>query len=776
MGIRTSYLDGCHGSPANVKLQICGDHFPDMARKRTEKEGSKNAADDVQEDERCIEAVHNGDPELDYRILSIPSLRIQEIIDRSTVATLADLGETLSSASDWLHEENAKARELIRKIARAGAVRKTPHHGKPFASIRNTAENYRNSIFSIGIRDVFSDINDVETKSGDSDVSSTRGAIHVKEEVFSISRPTTTSTASDAVSEADRRVVTRSTAKEKAAKVETKDRPVKSGRLRQRQLLSTVAEVQKGMNKRVAAGLSQTRLRRAVRQHGVTTPCKREYKEAVQRVVIEQDLMRNSANRGLVPTPTRLDHGVPNVPVAALSHPRTPHPNPKIALRREKEELAAQLREEQCRERAERVRKEREEKALRVQRRRQQREIEERLKAEARKQKEIRDERRREELRQQKSPARCKATSEFVSPARAAGVNANAKVHVGSKVHSSLQYIMQYLYHVFKVLFPCTPGRSSAKLAKMLFSPGGGPRREPTMITVSPGGDVSNRQAFSREERNRIMQKEQERQERFLRSRFYHAVSLFPAVFGLFRFRFRLREEERRRVKVLDEQQGLVRKKLYNNDTESETQGSAPKEGGKRFIYEQNKSCLPQKEGNRMSSTKDTQDRENVLLIKKGENVEVSLEDFDKRDGEWRKLEHHRVHEGKEHLEINEEKPLCTEEQENMAQCLNTSSSMKLHNRHLDNVIMNTSNVSHKSASRHSSYEITRGKVDKPLSENNYSIEDLSSGDETDQEEAPRKKVPSWAVGKEFQCELRRQAAILRSGEFDLSEYFGEVE
>uniref|UniRef100_A0A0K0D7Z7 INCENP_ARK-bind domain-containing protein n=1 Tax=Angiostrongylus cantonensis TaxID=6313 RepID=A0A0K0D7Z7_ANGCA len=140
-------------------------------------------------------------------------------------------------------------------------------------------------------------------------------------------------------------------------------------------------------------------------------------------------------------------------------------------------------------------------------------------------------------------------------------------------------------------------------------------------------------------------------------------------------------------------------------------------------------------------------------------------------------------------LEINEEKPLCTEEQENMAQCLNTSSSMKLHNRHLDNVIMNvqqnlivlkrfsqTSNVSHKSASRHSSYEITRGKVDKPLSENNYSIEDLSSGDETDQEEAPRKKVPSWAVGKEFQCELRRQAAILRSGEFDLSEYFGEVE
>ncbi|VDM57343.1 unnamed protein product [Angiostrongylus costaricensis] len=168
------------------------------------------------------------------------------------------------------------------------------------------------------------------------------------------------------------------------------------------------------------------------------------------------------------------------------------------------------------------------------------------------------------------------------------------------------------------------------------------------------------------------MRKEQERQERFLRSCFYCVVS-FSCCFDLCRFCFRLREEERRRVKVFDD----------------EAQTTVPKEEEKSFIYEQNKI------------------RRNVIVMKR---------------------------------------------------------------------FSQTSNVNYKLASRHSSYEITPGKVHKPSSENNYGIDDLSSGDETDQEEAPRKKVPSWAVGKEFQCELRRQAAILRSGEFDLSEYFGEVE
>uniref|UniRef100_A0A1I7Z0C9 INCENP_ARK-bind domain-containing protein n=1 Tax=Steinernema glaseri TaxID=37863 RepID=A0A1I7Z0C9_9BILA len=42
-------------------------------------------------------------------------------------------------------------------------------------------------------------------------------------------------------------------------------------------------------------------------------------------------------------------------------------------------------------------------------------------------------------------------------------------------------------------------------------------------------------------------------------------------------------------------------------------------------------------------------------------------------------------------------------------------------------------------------YEMTPDKVFKESTATNYNIEDLSSGDETDDDENPRKKVPSWA-------------------------------
>jgi inner centromere protein len=45
------------------------------------------------------------------------------------------------------------------------------------------------------------------------------------------------------------------------------------------------------------------------------------------------------------------------------------------------------------------------------------------------------------------------------------------------------------------------------------------------------------------------------------------------------------------------------------------------------------------------------------------------------------------------------------------------------------------------------SYEMTPEKKPIPSSETNYGIEDLDSGDETDDDEAPRKKIPTWALG-----------------------------
>jgi inner centromere protein len=40
---------------------------------------------------------------------------------------------------------------------------------------------------------------------------------------------------------------------------------------------------------------------------------------------------------------------------------------------------------------------------------------------------------------------------------------------------------------------------------------------------------------------------------------------------------------------------------------------------------------------------------------------------------------------------------------------------------------------------------MTPDKVFQPSTENDYNVNDLSSGDETDNEDNPRKKVPRWA-------------------------------
>lgn len=49
------------------------------------------------------------------------------------------------------------------------------------------------------------------------------------------------------------------------------------------------------------------------------------------------------------------------------------------------------------------------------------------------------------------------------------------------------------------------------------------------------------------------------------------------------------------------------------------------------------------------------------------------------------------------------------------------------------------------SSSACSAYDMTPDKVFAPSTENDYNVNDLSSADETDDEENPRKRVPKWA-------------------------------
>ena len=44
-----------------------------------------------------------------------------------------------------------------------------------------------------------------------------------------------------------------------------------------------------------------------------------------------------------------------------------------------------------------------------------------------------------------------------------------------------------------------------------------------------------------------------------------------------------------------------------------------------------------------------------------------------------------------------------------------------------------------------------------PSTKDNYNIDDLESGDETDDDEAPRKRIPIWAESKLLKVALKNQ-------------------
>jgi len=60
-----------------------------------------------------------------------------------------------------------------------------------------------------------------------------------------------------------------------------------------------------------------------------------------------------------------------------------------------------------------------------------------------------------------------------------------------------------------------------------------------------------------------------------------------------------------------------------------------------------------------------------------------------------------------------------------------------------------------------SSYDMTLDKVYLPSTEENYNIDDLESGDETDNDEKPRKTIPNWAIKENIRERMHNITRIL---------------
>ncbi|RCN39594.1 inner centromere protein, ARK binding region [Ancylostoma caninum] len=627
----------------------------------------------------------------------------------------------------------------------------------------------------------------------------------VKQEVLSSKQEHAISRVTKASAETPPRRVLRSTSRTKAtATVSTVTRPhvghdeaISPLKTRQK---TTATTTRKEKEVRAVAGASHTRLQRVVHQHVVTTPCKPQFKSAVIRAVQHQEFARDASPKrptGATPSNAKASR----TPRATRTGSTAKH---KIEEQMAKEKIeqnlenAARTREEQCRERAERIRKEREEKALKARQVRKQLETAEKLKAEALKRKEERDERRLEEIRL-KSPARSKASSRVVSPARVPKMVANH--HPRSPT---------------KVLFPSTPGRVPSKIARVVGA-SGETSREPTMNTPSrqsrrkpfpcrmarldSDGSTSDSPSEKRaihlhtdcEERALLQNKEEGVEERLnekgegprmkLNDQEHLSMENLKMEIDVI-----VSSEEDLRSNPRYEEQGDCmmefedQRKMFEDEEEREREGAFIQEQlrRERLEAEHRKEEEMRLERERKEEERRLEEEQKRMLMEEQKRLMEEqqrrlMEEQQRRLMEEQKRRLQEEQKLREEAEAKNRERQLAEEEEEAKRRLNVSSCAELHNRHFDNVSFDVSSAYDKSSSRHSSYEMTPDKKHAPATENDYNIEDLSSGDETDQEDAPRKKVPSWAEGLQFRRTIERQNRKIRSGEFDPDAYFGEI-
>nr|CAD2159993.1 unnamed protein product [Meloidogyne enterolobii] len=73
-----------------------------------------------------------------------------------------------------------------------------------------------------------------------------------------------------------------------------------------------------------------------------------------------------------------------------------------------------------------------------------------------------------------------------------------------------------------------------------------------------------------------------------------------------------------------------------------------------------------------------------------------------------------------------------------------------------------------------SMYDMTKEKVFLPSTENDYNVDDLSSGDETDNDEQPRKIVPKWALKENILARTQQIHRLLTKDQIE--RHFGRIQ
>ncbi|KAL4233735.1 hypothetical protein ACF0H5_008415 [Mactra antiquata] len=246
-------------------------------------------------------------------------------------------------------------------------------------------------------------------------------------------------------------------------------------------------------------------------------------------------------------------------------------------------------------------------------------------------------------------------------------------------------------------------------------------------------------------------------------------------------------EERRRKLKELQEQEKsheamLQRKKEYEEQErlqkiEEEKRRAAERQQEIERERERERERLLQIEEEKQREWhRKKEEREKQQIAERAERERMELEK--KREKELlMKKEIERVKE-MERLKLAEQEKLREEERkrnEEIKKMVDKHNSQLQQNKQLPkpefNKTRSLDEPTVKSANN-DSYEMTPKRLPQPSTAENYNIDDLNSGDETDDEDCPRKRIPDWALGSDLKTLLLKQ----HLNPPDLNAVFGIIE